>query len=262
MKICTVCKENKEIFDFHKRKISPDGLNSCCKKCKSQKDKLYKQKKKNKTKKQIFHKKCGYCKIEKDIFEFNKDITSKDGFQYSCKICKRKKDSEYRKNNKEKIKKYKQDNKEKFKIYRKNNRHKMVIWERKYRENPSVKIVQNLRSRMYKILVNKDKSDNTLNLIGCSVNFLKNWLKFQFKYGMNWENYGSYWQIDHVNPCSNFSLNNEKEQRECFHWTNLQPLESFKNNSKNNKIIPQQLINQEIKVFYYKSNIIKLRESP
>ena len=30
-KVCGVCKQEKEIFEFHKHKRIKDGLNSCCK---------------------------------------------------------------------------------------------------------------------------------------------------------------------------------------------------------------------------------------
>src|ERR1039457_4713194 len=33
MKVCTKCKENKELTEFYKRKINKDGLQCQCKKC-------------------------------------------------------------------------------------------------------------------------------------------------------------------------------------------------------------------------------------
>ena len=41
---------------------------------------------------------------------------------------------------------------------------------------------------------------------------------------MSWDNYGSYWHIDHIRPCASFNLQNEEEQQICFHYSNLQPL--------------------------------------
>lgn len=53
---------------------------------------------------------------------------------------------------------------------------------------------------------------------------------------MNFENYGSYWHIDHVIPCSKFNFSNEEDIMFCCCWTNLQPLEAKLNLSKNDKI--------------------------
>ena len=41
---------------------------------------------------------------------------------------------------------------------------------------------------------------------------------------MTWDNHGEIWEIDHIIPCSKFNLTEEKQQKECFHYTNLQPL--------------------------------------
>jgi hypothetical protein len=42
---------------------------------------------------------------------------------------------------------------------------------------------------------------------------------------MNWGNHGKYgWHIDHIKPCASFDLTKPEHQRECFHYTNLQPL--------------------------------------
>ena len=67
---------------------------------------------------------------------------------------------------------------------------------------------------------------------------------------MSWKNHGDVWEIDHIIPCFQFDLTNIKQQKECFHYTNIQPLfkttkiaESFGyfdkigNRNKSNKLI-------------------------
>jgi hypothetical protein len=68
---------------------------------------------------------------------------------------------------------------------------------------------------------------------------------------MNWNNQGTYWDIDHVTPCSNFNLNNEEEIKKCYSWTNLRPCEKKENNCKNNKIINTLIENHKILVINY-----------
>jgi hypothetical protein len=55
-----------------------------------------------------------------------------------------------------------------------------------------------------------------------------------FRDGMTWENYGHYWHIDHIKPCSKFNLNRLDECLACFRWSNLQPLLGSENWSKRN----------------------------
>lgn len=51
---------------------------------------------------------------------------------------------------------------------------------------------------------------------------------------MSWYNRGQ-WHIDHVKPCAKFDMLDEDEQRECFHYTNLQPLWAHDNLSKGSR---------------------------
>jgi len=75
-----------------------------------------------------------------------------------------------------------------------------------------------------------------LVLIGCSPEFLKEYLEQKFTEGMSWENYGLYgWHIDHVIPLS--SVDTEEEIYKLCHYTNLQPLWAEENLKKSNKIL-------------------------
>jgi len=80
-----------------------------------------------------------------------------------------------------------------------------------------------LRNRMYCALRGLYKSGGLEILIGCSVEQLKAYLEKKFEPGMGWENQGE-WHVDHILPCASFDLNDPAQQRECFHFTNLQPL--------------------------------------
>lgn len=73
-----------------------------------------------------------------------------------------------------------------------------------------------------------------MNLLGCSVEFLKQHLEKQFKNGMSWENHGK-WHIDHIIPLAS-AKTQEKIEYLC-HYTNLQPLWAKDNQSKGAKII-------------------------
>jgi hypothetical protein len=73
-----------------------------------------------------------------------------------------------------------------------------------------------------------------MDLTGCSVHELCIHLESKFKHGMTWENYGE-WHVDHIRPCASFDLLKVDEQRQCFHWTNLQPLWALENLRKSSR---------------------------
>jgi hypothetical protein len=129
----------------------------------------------------------------------------------------------------------------KNKIYRELHKKEISKRMKKYNKNYfserlkndiNYKILCNLRVRLWQVLKGISKSLSTIELIGSSINQLKQHLEKQFKKGMTWSNYGK-WHIDHIRPCIKFDLSKPNEQRKCFHYTNLQPLWAEENLRKN-----------------------------
>jgi hypothetical protein len=86
------------------------------------------------------------------------------------------------------------------------------------------------------------------DLLGCNLEFFKKWIEFRFNENMSWENLGKYWQIDHILPINSFNFSDDNDKNICFHWTNLQPLESKENNKKSDKI----------ELHYFFNNIVNI----
>lgn len=103
--------------------------------------------------------------------------------------------------------------------------------------DPNFKLRDICRSRLHKALSRNPKSGKTLELLGCSIEFLRKHLEKQFLPGMTWENHGSVWELDHILPCAEFHLQHSEEQEICFHWTNLQPLLKEENRDKGDKVL-------------------------
>jgi hypothetical protein len=180
-------------------------------------------------------KKCTKCGQEKPATTefFTKHPACKFGVNSKCKDCER---LRYVKN-KDKIKeqnlKRKDQRSENFSKWSKANREKRNEYQRIRRQQPEHAIRNNLASRMSQAVSRGFKSAKTESLIGCSFNELKSYLEKQFTEGMNWENYGLHgWHVDHIRPCCSFDLTDPEQQRECFHYTNLQPLWAEDNLSK------------------------------
>lgn len=209
-------------------------------------------------------KKCPNCNITKSISNYFKCSSRKDGLQVYCKKCKKerfkeskqKSDKKYNEKyssipeNKEKksqyVKQYQLDNPEKQKEYHEKYRQseKGISTRKKYRKEKydekykkdipwTLKLI--LRNRLKNALNNNFQKGKTLDMLACSIEEFKLYLEKQFNDNMNWSNYGTYWEIDHIKPCDAFNLEILEEQYKCFNYKNLQPLEITKNRKKSNK---------------------------
>lgn len=115
---------------------------------------------------------------------------------------------------------------------------RILAWKQyQYKTNAEYRLVENLRGRFLKAIRNNQKSGHTLELLGCTVEELKQHLESQFEPGMTWDNYGKNgWEIDHIVPCSYFDLTKEENQRICFNYRNLQPLWARDNYKKSDEV--------------------------
>jgi len=251
MKICSKCKQEKELSEFSKDSSKIDNLDPCCKICKRIKAKYYyntdKQKHAERTSIYIKNNKEKHKKLVNKWYKENKE-----NFKPKYK--------QYYQQNKEKIIKqsllYQNSNKEKYDQYQKEWRLKnkdklnnqIKEWSKKERKNnPLFKLRHSLRARIYDILKNnRSKSKLIKELLGCTIEEYKQYLETQFKPEMNWDNHGKIWEIDHIVGCINFDLSDFEQQKQCFHYTNTRPLfkttkiaESFGYNETGNKNRPK-----------------------
>jgi hypothetical protein len=115
------------------------------------------------------------------------------------------------------------------------------------KSNMNYRIKKSLAARLRNVL---SKNDTTMNYIGCNIQYLREWLEYNFTEGMNWENYGKYWSIDHIIPVCKFDLTNDIEKMQCWNWTNLMPVTVNFNSSKKNIDMEQiNYILQKIEMF-------------
>ena len=202
---------------------------------------------------------CSKCGQEKLLLEFHKDNGQLSGLACSCKACAKIHHQKWYTEHKEQVDKqhndYYQKNKEKVLLKQKldpNKRKREKIYNREHREEinqktnerrafrfktePEYKLKHVLRSRLKNALGGVGiKSKRTLELLGCTVEHLRKHLESKFDGGMSWENYGFYgWHVDHIIPCDKFDLTDPKQQEQCFHYTNLQPLWAIQNFRKAN----------------------------
>lgn len=194
--------------------------------------------------------------------EYWSDTNNIDKYHNHCIKCKSNINKIYQQNNKETIKENKRE-------YAVNNRERITLvrneWKNKNKEkyteigriymkkrrynDPDFKLLTNIRHRMYLALKNGTKSENTISLIGCSIEELWEHLEKKFYNGMSRETYGL-WHIDHIKPCALFDLKDEREQRRCFNYKNLQPMIALENITKGCKY--KFNVVHEIELFFIK----------
>src|SRR5208337_4654874 len=154
----------------------------------------------------------------------------------------------YRADHKEAIatrqKVYRADHKEAIatrqKVYRADHKNTIAEHEKAYcannKEHKNVYIKQrrqidiqywlsiNLRNRLSQAIKNNQKSGSAVRDLGCSIEFLKQYLEAQFLEEMAWENRGKVWHIDHIEPLCSFNLTDREQFLIACHYTNLRPL--------------------------------------
>jgi len=219
-KICPTCKVEKTLDQYNKNQTRKDGIQRECRECcHNHHNKHYHNKKSPRLNEnlQSNHKLCLECNNELPFEQFNKLKLGRFGLKSICKQCDSNKDKRYRNNNKEKLNQYRKNKKA---------------------TDPQFKLKHILRLRLLDALKrsNTTKRHSALILLSCSIEQCKQHIENQFKPEMNWNNHGSYWEIDHIKPCDSFDLTDTEQQKQCFHYTNLQPLTISENRSKKNKV--------------------------
>jgi len=174
-----------------------DEKYNTCKKCANERDKILKKKARAKRLETMTV--CELCEQTKTLREFAK--LKKYYKQKICQLC-----------------------------YPTFATSQKIEWcKQEHNRNPNYRIKKSIAARLRTVL---SKTDTTMNYIGCNVPFLREWFEFNFTEEMSWDNYGSYWSIDHVIPVKNFDLTNQEEALLCWNWTNLIPVTVAFNSSK------------------------------
>ena len=104
------------------------------------------------------------------------------------------------------------------------------------RKNPKYRLNCNMGVLIYHSLKDKKGGRRWETMVNYTREELMRHLEGQFDVKMSWDNYGSYWHIDHIKPRSLFKYTfpSDKGFKECWALKNLQPLERITNIRKGN----------------------------
>ena len=196
IRMCNKCIQTKPIDKY--QKYCEKSYSKTCKKCLNELDKIRKKNQRQK-KAETFLAKCEKCDEEKVLKNFAKLKKF-----YKKKIC--------------------------ISCYPNFLREQKTEWCRNESvTNINYRLKKSLAARLRNVL---NKNDTTMNYIGCNIQYLREWFEYNFTSEMNWENYGSFWSIDHIIPVCKFDLTIEDEKLKCWNWSNLMPVTIKYNSSK------------------------------
>lgn len=251
-KICSKCKEEKFVYEFNKHIKKKDGLRTECMICSRLSNKLYREKNNEKEKNRIqFYKKNNSEKVKISNQKYlnnnsekrketirNHYINNIEKIKERYKILKENNHNKLKEIKNKSYHKNKKKHKERIKEYRKTNKNSRADYQKKLlKTNVIYKVSSLCRTRIYHFLKVKNltKKHKTFEIIGCTPQFLKEYLEQKFIEGMSWDLMGKHIHIDHIIPLS--SANTEEEVYKLCHYTNLQPLWAEDNLKKGFKIV-------------------------
>jgi hypothetical protein len=213
---CVKCGIEKSNGGF--RQYANGKFSNTCKSCLNEMDG---QRKKNLRKKYLETAiyKCALCNVDKTLKHFSK--LKKNYKKKVCLDC--------------------------YPIFLKDQKNKWCANESK--SNMNYRIKKSLAARLRTVL---HKETSTMTYIGCPIQYLREWFEYVFTSDMSWDNYGTYWNIDHIIPVDLFDLTDEKEKMICWNWTNLAPLKVSTNCSKRNSIDKTQIESIKNKLIKFK----------
>jgi len=220
-KKCSECEEEKDVEFF---KVG----SSKCDDCNNKKRRETRASKKSSiTDEEIIpcpegHKVCNICKTAKILDEFRVN-------RRKCKKCE----------NVERV------------AYKKGEIQKQPIPEIEEEDDFSKQLKASCRIRIRETLpkdyaqkiTDENRFGYIYELLGCNMDFLKSWFRFNYSSEMTDENYGTYWFMDHVIPIHTFDIKNnfEANKKNCYSWFNISPLPPKDNNHKFTEVNKIQL---------------------
>lgn len=223
MKRCTKCKELKLLTEFAICKRGKNGVSSICKKCRC--EYAHGRHIKN-IEREHARKRKYYIEHLEECRESRRKSHAKNP-EYSRQY--------YIQNKKKLLKQNRQwqiNNPEKVKMILKKA-------SAKIRNTLKGRLNDNISSGIYNSLRKGSKAGRHWeSLVNFTIDQLKKHLEKLFTPEMNWDNYGTVWEIDHKIPIAVFSFDKPEhiDFRLCWSMKNLQPLEIKKNISKGAKL--------------------------
>ena len=183
---------------------------------------------------------CGRCKLAKPYCEYAVSSRSNTGFKAYCKSCSSAYAVEYYERNKHKYEQRYQSKREELIAYQRqwyaDNHEQYAQYRVRYYALLCNVLFANAQSRWSGVTTRKavGRTCRFRELLGCGKHELLERFRSMYVGGMSDMNYGE-WEIDHIRPICSFDLTDTEQMKQCFHYTNMQPLWREENQAKGTK---------------------------
>ncbi len=236
MTICKVCNLDKG-DDFRKAR-------RVCRECDNAQAKEKRKLAKEKEKPEYII--CNGCNERKTEFRINRG---------KCLDCERNHGRNYRRTT------------DKAKVWTENNRERMSELQHNWYESNKKEIGKKRLDRLKNDELYKETEEHRVHVrrvlsggikseqLKCDSKQFEDWLSYQFREEMTFDNYADVWTIDHVIPV-NLVLRGQVEKDFCFNYLNLQPALKLDNLRKNKHVTLEECQQHLEKVKKY----IEIRE--
>ena len=239
-KKCSKCGNVKSLDEFGRNKNAKDKKNFWCKPCNTSGAKAWREANLQKRKEyDATYQQKNFKKISKRMKAW------RQGNRESIASCNKR----YYKLNKEKVD-------QKSKRWIENNREKWRANKRRYQKarmesDTNYALGCRLRWRLSMAIRSGPKKGSAVSDLGCSIPELKQHIESQFNSRMRWDNWGTYWHLDHIYPLSAVDLSDRVQFLAANNWQNLQPLTVVANVKKKASVTPaaRRLFNKLVKKF-------------
>ena len=211
------------------------------------------------------HKKCSKCEDIKPFSSFYTNPSmgmnmNRSGVSCQCRECTSKNGKNYFNNNRDHKRKYDREYKQQPHVLE-----GRLEYQKEHFKDPENKKKRNkyandryhndIQQRLHTIVsvyINKclkqGKGGVSINkILNYTMEDLKLHLESKFNNKMSWDNYGIYWEIDHIVPLTAFIFTSYEDEdfKNCWSLENLQPLEKLLNRSKHD-FIDEKWNNKEL----------------
>ena len=254
VKFCPKCKQElpANLDYFYSNVSNEDGLSYWCKDCSKQVMKVWKSKNYN----QIIEKQRARYKAnmqnpdfvnkqkqyDKEYYQNHKENKLKYLKQYTKEYKNKIKayNKEYSIKNRSKIREtsrayyqeHKEEIKEKQKLYYQKHKEEMKLKNRLRHHNNKFK--RNFSTAISYALKGAKSERHWEDLVSYNLQQLKEYIEAQFIPPMSWDNYGTYWELDHIIPQNlfHFTTPEDIDFKICWSLANLRPLTVYENRSR------------------------------
>ena len=85
-------------------------------------------------------------------------------------------------------------------------------------------------------VLEKNVSEGYAIYFGLDIDSFRQWIQIQFTQDLNWDNFASAWQFDHIVPIAYFDFNNEEDLLLCWNFINIRVEKIEPNKERGNRI--------------------------